>query len=96
LHLGDLSFKEAEQAAATSGGGAGKWDEAPPVPKDLASQQALEHAAELLGVDPVQMLQCLTTRTRQTPEGGCCGMLAAQQGLQGCKSRMERPRLVLL
>jgi myosin-5 len=64
LHLGDLTFCEAEGVKGSN------RDEAAPVPKDADSQQALAVAAQLLGVDPHQLLTCLTTRTRQTPEGG--------------------------
>jgi myosin-5 len=63
LHLGDLSFSEPGSVEGSN------RDEAAPVPKDSGSQQALANAAQLLGVDPQQLLTCLTTRTRQTPEG---------------------------
>lgn len=62
LHLGNIAFRDGEHASV--GGGA----EGAVVPPG-APRQALEAAAELLGVGAGALAEALTTRQIQTPEG---------------------------
>lgn len=66
LHLGNVAFTDSSSdgSAATDAGTGIR------ILAGGGAQEAVEVAAELLGVDPVLLVTVLTTRTIQTPEGG--------------------------
>ncbi|KAG2498422.1 hypothetical protein HYH03_003680 [Edaphochlamys debaryana] len=65
LHLGNVAFVEGSEEGAAVDSGA-------------KAQQALQAAAELLGVEPAALAEALTTRQIQTPEGAITTPLSAQ------------------
>lgn len=64
LHLGNIAFTDA------SCDGSATADEASGTRVEPGAQEAVEVAAELLGVDPILLVTVLTTRTIQAREGG--------------------------
>ncbi|GLC37189.1 hypothetical protein PLESTB_000989500 [Pleodorina starrii] len=64
LHLGNVTFVDTDGEGAAVAGG--------------AAREALEAAAELLGVDPLPLAEALTTRQIQTREGPIATPLSAQ------------------
>ncbi|GFR43085.1 hypothetical protein Agub_g4092 [Astrephomene gubernaculifera] len=72
LHLGNITFANGHVEGDSSSGHEGA------VVADAAAAEALETAAELLGVDSGALTEALTTRQIQTPEGPIVMPLTAQ------------------